>query len=703
MLDQANVNNFVMIIESLKKHFIDILNNSDLDMSYYNHIKEIILIICDKYFPGSWNDLNLLFFRSFEVKIEEIMNDKIHLNLNYLLKLNDLCYSILKQHNKKKLPSTRSKFLQFKQSYLDLCYAYYEKIHIFYNHNLKDLNNAPDILILFLNLIQSLDKLILIIVECSFSINEFHKDEKLLYLIKIILDKTNYLITELESCKVNQLKHIFRKSIYKIIKLLTRIQSAAAILFYRDLEYYVTTLILILEKNYIFDKDIIKVCFFALYKVINTVSYKELIPESVNSKFNCGNNLNNADLYSNLEKKTSFDTNSKKLENGLFYSKTPDKNKSTTKSKTGISILVSPTKFKNYENELNHANELYYICFNDESVKNLIEILITKIPFSEYNKYESESTDSDNMAELEDEIYCNDNFSNNIMSWSSLFKSLLQSILVNFTQISLKYIKDSLNILMQNTLIDQYSNLENKYFFILRSIIYFINIVPIEYKKGTILEYDMIDYKVYFDFLESLITKSDLILKDYIISISRWSEVLISEEVFYKYVDNLYFFLNTSKNNNILLESCLSLKNLINQIDKLLKGSSELNVFIDKKKLETDIKNKINWSQILETVCSVAMNLIPNIKSAETILGLITLFTGLINKCHFQCDGKILNIIQSSKILDIINNMNDDFSQIAFIEMWKTLILSFPSSEILIQFALIFISNCIKVKYTYVC
>lgn len=680
------------IIEGFKKKLIDILSNNQIDLSYYNHIKEIFLIISDKYFPGNWDDLNILFFKTFEIKFSEIV-EAGKMDINYLLKINDLCYSILKQHNKKRLPSTRSKFLQFKKNYINMSYTYYMNIHNFFkenSHNFNDIN----LLVLFLNLLMSVDKLILMTVECSFSLNDFHKDEQLLIILKLNLQKIDYLLEELYKNSEEEIRNIFRKNIYKIIKLLTRIQSSASILFYRDLEHYVKILIKIIENYQFFDKEIIKVSFFGLYRVMNTVSYKELNQEYLNSKFRAGSGKNTIDNESFfLERKHSFnqDNSNNNISN---VSLTPDKNRNT-KNKAGISILVSPTKFKNYENELNHANQIYYSCFNDENVKFLLDILITKIPFGELNRFESESIESDNMAELEDEIYSNDTFSNNVMSWTYLFKSLLQSLLVNFTNIALNYIKDSIDFFNQTFNNDQFTGLENIH--ILRSIIYFTNIVPIEYKKGIILEYDMIDYKLFFNLLEKLIGKSELILKDYIISISRWSEVLISEEIFYKYIDNLYFFLNTSKNNSILLESCLSLKNLINQIEKLLKGSSELNIFIDKKKLEQNLKNKINWALILERVCSVSMNLIPNIKSSETILSLINLFTGLLNKCHFQCDGKILDIIRNSQLIEIIDNMNDEFSQNAFIDMWKTLILSFPSSEILIRYALSFISKSLKV------
>ncbi len=673
----------------MKKQMINILSNNQIDLSYYNHIKEIFLIISDKYFPGNWDDLNILFFNTFEIKFSEMISTG-KLEINYLLKINDLCFSILKQHNKKRLPSTRSKFLQFKKNYIEMCSTYYMNINNFFSinsNNFKDLN----FYLLFLNLMMSVDKLILMIVECSFSINEFQKDEHLLTILRLLLEKIDSLINEIHKNNVEEIKVVIKKNIYKIIKLLTRIQSCASILFYRDLEHYILILIKIIENYKIFDKELIKVSCYGLSRVINTVSYRELNPDYLNSKFSCWSGRYSENY--NLEKKHSFnDIISNSNINNVFL--TPDKNRNT-KNKSGINILVSPTKFKNYENELNHANQIYYILFNEENIRNLINILLTKIPFSEFKKQDSESIESDNMSELEDEIYFNDTFSNNLMSWSYIYKSLLQSILKNFTKITIKYLKDAIDHFNNNLNDDQITGLDD--FYILRAIIYFTNIVPIEYKKGVILEYNMLDFKLFFDLLENFINKSDLILKDYIISISKWSEVLISEEIFYKYIDNLFFFLNSSKNNSILLESCLSLKNLINQIEKLLKGSSEINIYIDKKKLEQNLKTKINWALILERVCSVSFNLIPFIKSSETILSLINLFTGLLNKCHFQCDGKILDIIKNSRLIDIIDNMNDEFSQNAFIDMWKTLILSFPGSEILIRYALSFVSKSLKV------
>ena len=340
--------------------------------------------------------------------------------------------------------------------------------------------------------------------------------------------------------------------------------------------------------------------------------------------------------------------------------------------------------------------------------------MIQKIPFAEFlNKSETEqisSTNSsssistfsisENINEIEDDFFSSESYSSNLMTWNILYKNLLQAILINFPEISMKYIKDYIDFFVNKNSTEEFEfEIDGKNIFVLQSIIYFVNIVPGEYKRGAILVHDMLDYRIFFDLLEKLIFKSDLILRDYILSISKWAEILISEEIFCKYIDNLYMFLITNMNFNILLETCLSLKNLINQIDKLLKGTSELNVFVDKKKLEENLKEKINWSKILEAVCTVTMKLLPLIKSAEIILSLINLFTILVNKCHYQCDGKILQTIKDSKFIEIINNMEDDFSQNAFCDMWKTLILSFPDSEIIVELSLLFVSKCVKVIF----
>lgn len=713
-----------------------------MDLFNFQHIKAIILTIADKDFPDNWEDLNFIIIKNFELNFELILNENIIKSLNYLLKINDIIYSVIKQHNKKKLPSTRSKFLKIKNSFINNSYNYYQNLHMVFNTKILGLNNI-EIISLFFKLIQSADQLILIIVESSFSLNDFQRDEKLLLILKMTLEKLNFLNEKLFDANDHKIKSLIKRSIYKLIKSLTKIQSSASIIFYKDLEYYMNILGKILDSFTLYDKDILKITFFAIYKIINTTSYKELIPEIYGnirdkdqfneisiSKFDSNGNINSNFSGGNLSNKTSLlnsdsKVNSRPLNN---FNLTPEKKFKNINSKSGVNILVSPTKFKNYENELNEVNKIFYNCFSNENIKDLIDKLIQKIPFSDFNKnnetenFENNSDNNNNLNynyinEIEDDFFSSESYSSNIMTWNILYKNLLQSILTNFPEISMRYIKDSINFFTQKTnfnntnkqnLLNNINNTNNletnnleffdeKNILILQSVIYFINIVPSEYKKGVILEYNMLDYRIFFDLMEKLLFKSDLILRDYILSISKWSEILISEEIFFKYIDNLYMFLITNMNYDILLEACFSLKNLINQIDKLLKGNNELNVFVEKKKLEENIKEKINWSKILEAVCNVTMKLIPYIKSAEILLSLINLFTILVNKCHYQLDGKILQTIKDSKLIEIINNMEDDFSQNAFCEMWKTLILAYPDSEIIVELSLFFLSKCIKV------
>jgi hypothetical protein len=157
------------------------------------------------------------------------------------------------------------------------------------------------------------------------------------------------------------------------------------------------------------------------------------------------------------------------------------------------------------------------------------------------------------------------------------------------------------------------------------------------------------------------------------------------------------YFLKNSKNNVILLECCLALKNVITQFDTLAKpGYYTLNMHVDKRKLEENIRTRVNWGEVLTTVSTVCLGFMCNVKSAELMLSLINLFTFLLQKCHFQCDGKIIEIIQNSKFTEIIQKLNTDFAQHAFIEMWKSLLVSFPTSSIILDLTLQFTSITLK-------
>ena len=62
------------------------------------HIKEIILLICDKWFPQEYEELNNIFAFIYAFDVNNINTD----NINAVIDISDLFFSILKQQNKKR-------------------------------------------------------------------------------------------------------------------------------------------------------------------------------------------------------------------------------------------------------------------------------------------------------------------------------------------------------------------------------------------------------------------------------------------------------------------------------------------------------------------------------------------------------------------------------------------------------------------------
>lgn len=147
-----------------------------------------------------------------------------------------------------------------------------------------------------------------------------------------------------------------------------------------------------------------------------------------------------------------------------------------------------------------------------------------------------------------------------------------------------------------------------------------------------------------------------------------------------------------SKNNFILCESCLALKIIINNLDKHVKENKKFSVFEDKDKLKENIKSKINWAEALKIVSKVGLNII-NL-SPDILLIIINLFTSLIEKCHYQCESNLLDIIQSSSLLQIISQTTHEFGHNALIDMWKALLLLFQDNEVIINYSLEYITFC---------
>ena len=95
--------------------------------------------------------------------------------------------------------------------------------------------NSLEFIEKYLSLMIMNDKIILVLIDSCFYINDFHKDEKLLLMLKTILDRTYSLFNQINNSPMNEIKDLLQKNCYKIIKSLAKIQSSSSVLFYKDL------------------------------------------------------------------------------------------------------------------------------------------------------------------------------------------------------------------------------------------------------------------------------------------------------------------------------------------------------------------------------------------------------------------------------------------------------------------------------------
>jgi hypothetical protein len=513
-------NDFAKVIDFAKSQMIDLINQGKYDNLYKAHIKEIILLIADKHFPSNWPELADLIRNLCEANLDHNISEQNEgNNIDILINLSDLFYSLLKQQNKKRVPQTRQKFLQYKNIFSGLFLPFYSRIISFFNENSANFKNL-NFIQKYISLMMHNDKILLILIDCTFSISDFHKDETLFYMLSTILERAYIVLNQILNNPLEEIKDLLHKNIYKIIRILSKIQTTSAIIFYRDLDKYVNMLLLVLVNCNVFMQECIKVVFFALYKILNTQSYKEMQPDDFKLTV-----MENPQLLAQSNT-------------------TPEKNQKSKKIGY-VNFLVSPTKYKNHETQLVTANEIFSSLFKEELVRNLIDTLIKKVPF--IYKKETENIEIDVLADIEEDIVPTDTFNSNTMSWQMLYKNLLSSILENFNSISVKYIKDILEQLyqtegnisqnIQNLDNTQLSNVNNYNFNILLidSVISLVNLVPHLYKNGTINEVDMIDFRKFIAFVELMAGKSEVILKRYIITVNKWADVLISNDLIFNY------------------------------------------------------------------------------------------------------------------------------------------------------------------------
>lgn len=650
--DSSIMNN---ILDYLKDQLIQLQSSGKYDKSYSNLIKDLFLVFTDKFFPNQWDSLNVFFKSFFELSVDYILNNNL---FELCINIVQLFYSILKQFSKKKSSISRNKFHNYKSLYLDSFLPFYSNVGTFFTDNMQkfiDINYTRS----FLKLMQLNDKILLNLIEVSYDQSEFHKDQKILEMITIIIDRTYFILNQMDSIKEKSLKEDIMINLYKILKSSGQLQGNQPILFCKELKRYANILMIVIVHCDMFNENILKAALFSLTKIINTQSYKEVIAKE-------------PDL-------SSYKAN--------IYDITPEKKKHTSLTNS----ILSPTKYRNFETELKLSNALFTECFSEETIKTLFNCLIKKCPF--VFKKENDNLEIELLINLEEEAFPLDNFSNNLFTFQIIYKNTLDSLITNFNSIAIKYINAALTQL--------YSGEHSNNYLVLDSYINFINLLPSLYKIKVISIDDMIDYTKYIGFIEQLLSKSELMVKKYIVTICKWCPLLISNETIFNYINNLVVFLSNSKNEYILIEICLSIKIILDSLDKQMnQGLDNLNVLINKDYYTNLIKTNINWCNLLCLVSQILMIVLPNIQSSELLVSLIKFFTSLIQKCHFQCDGKIVDSIQNSKLIEITSNINDELKENAYFDMFKNLLVSFPSSDIIASLSVHFVTKSLIKKIT---
>ena len=656
-----NYNNLCDVYNYLKKEFLIYLSLGNYLKIIDNHIKDIIILLSDKFFPDNWNELNEFFIHFFEKKIGNFISEKYLDISNYLM---SLFYSILKIFNKKK---SYHKFLKFKDNYLNSYILYYKEIINFFNNNL---NNFIDVNVTskYLQLLLINDKVLCLLIGISYNQSTFQKDQSLLLMIKLIIERTGNLINQIDKVSLNEIKEILQHNLYKNLKLINFLQSTNPILFCYELKLYIEILFYLISNCKKYQENTTKIVMFSLTKIMNTNTYRE-----------------------NFEIEKPLTENI--IENISHISDTPKKKRNGRIQRSPLNLFVSPTKYRNFEKEIRSCNELFNKCFTVQKIQDLLVTLIQKCPF--IYKKENDDLEIEILANLEEDNINSDNFSTNIYTFQYLYKNILETIIINFTDISMNYIQENLNFLYTNFLPTN----PNVDYLLMDSFFNLINLIPELYKSGIIYITEMIDTTKYISYIYSFIQKSIIILKKYIITLSKWSAILISNEIIFEYINNLINFIQNYNNNNyILIESCLCLKTILDSIDKMMLSNENINTIINRNLYSNLLKTKINWSNLLCLVSNLLSNILPKIKSSELIVSLVRFFTSLIKKCHYQNNGEILNSIKNSKLIEITSENKNEFTENVYIDMYKTLLITFPSSYEITEMSIFFAENSLKSK-----
>ena len=660
-----NLDKIELIIDNLKIHLKSYLNKGDFTQNYNKIIRDIVCIISGKYFPYKWVELNSYYKEFFEFDPNKALSVKY---FEVALYISNMFYTTMKNFDSKN--KYNANFEEFKICFTNSYMKYYNNIKDLFVHHPNGIIN-DNVNEKCFKLMAKNDKILILLIRFNFSINNFKKDSITIELVNILIERIKNLLMMFEKIKVKSFKSILEQNIFKVLEHIVMIIQKDPIIFCFHIDQIITILSAMLKNCNLFQCDTTKVVLFNLSKILSITIYKE-----------------------NIE--LNIETFSQRKNTEEISYVTPRKPKgchaqSNNIIKTPLHSIASPSKYKNLNKELSKANELYIKSMSKENVISLLECLINKIPF--IYKNENEDTEIEILSHFQEDKSSNrDTFSTDTMTFESLKQNFLDQLIINFTDIIMQFVSDNLKSLYN------IKNENDMNFYTVSSFLNVVNTIPNLYKKNIISITEMIDVPKYINFIEKYVTKSEIMLREYIVSLSKWSILLISNEDIIKYINNLNNLLSNTKNVYILLESCLCLKNILKNIDLLMVKNESINTYTSKNNLINTIKSKIDWANLFCKVTEIMNYILPRIESTELLVALIQFFTSLIEKCHVQNEGNIINTIKNSKLVEMMTNSKDEFTEEIYRGMFQKLIITFHSSNKILEICLFFVENRIRQK-----
>ena len=660
-----NLDKIELIIDNLKIHLKSYLNKGDFTQNYNKIIRDIVCIISGKYFPYKWVELNSYYKEFFEFDPNKALSVKY---FEVALYISNMFYTTMKNFDSKN--KYNANFEEFKICFTNSYMKYYNNIKDLFVHHPNGIIN-DNVNEKCFKLMAKNDKILILLIRFNFSINNFKKDSITIELVNILIERIKNLLMMFEKIKVKSFKSILEQNIFKVLEHIVMIIQKDPIIFCFHIDQIIQILSAMLKNCNLFQCDTTKVVLFNLSKILSITIYKE-----------------------NIE--LNLETFSQRKNTEEISYVTPRKPKgyhaqSNNIIKTPLHSIASPSKYKNLNKELSKANELYIKSMSKENVISLLECLINKIPF--IYKNENEDTEIEILSHFQEDKSSNrDTFSTDTMTFESLKQNFLDQLIINFTDIIMQFVSDNLKSLYN------IKNENDMNFYTVSSFLNVVNTIPNLYKKNIISITEMIDVPKYINFIEKYVTKSEIMLREYIVSLSKWSILLISNEDIIKYINNLNNLLSNTKNVYILLESCLCLKNILKNIDLLMVKNESINTYTSKNNLINTIKSKIDWANLFCKVTEIMNYILPRIESTELLVALIQFFTSLIEKCHVQNEGNIINTIKNSKLIEMMTNSKDEFTEEIYRGMFQKLIVTFHSSNKILEICLFFVENRIRQK-----